>query len=70
MSNTLTVGSQAIEEAVLNAIAAQQSARVLDLLDSLRGRYPTAELKLALAELLHQGRIELTSDRTLRAAAA
>jgi hypothetical protein len=58
-----------VEEAVLKAIREQDSPRVLDLLQSLRGQFSTADMKLALAELLHQGSVELTSDRTLRAAA-
>jgi hypothetical protein len=67
---TLEQHLQTIEEAVLSAIRERPSApRVLELLDLLRDRYSTADLQLALAELLHQGQIELTSERVLRAAA-
>ena len=58
-----------VEEAVLKANHEQHAVRVLDLLGSLRGQFSTADIKLAMAELLHEGRIELTSERTLQAAA-
>lgn len=56
------------ETAVMRVLEEQKSIRVLALLDSLRAQYSMGILKLALAKLLHQGRIQLTSDRTLRAA--
>ena len=65
---TLEQRLQTVEEAVLSVIRERPSApRVL--LDLLKERYSTPDLQLALAELLHQGQIELTSERVLRAAA-
>lgn len=65
---TLKKDIQTVEQAVLSAIRERQSAP-RELLNLLRDRYSTADLQLALAELLHQGQIELTSERVLRAAA-
>lgn len=45
--------------------------RPLDLMESLsKAGYSSAELKLALAQLLHEGRVELASKRVLRPAGA
>ena len=72
LAETMTVDRQfeAVEEAVLHAVRQREQATLREILDSLTDRYSTADLKLALADLLHQGYIELTRDRLLRAAAA
>jgi hypothetical protein len=67
---TRTTELYAIEQALLERIGELQAPQVVQILDSLRGRYSTSDLKFALADLLHQGRIELTPERVLRTAAA
>ena len=66
MEHTLV---ESVEEAVLRELK-RKALRPVDLLDRLIDEgYTTSEAKLALARLLHDGRIELTSDRVLYAAA-
>lgn len=58
------------QEAVLRKVRDKES-RPLDLLESLgKNGYSSGDLKLAVAQLLHNGQIELTSSRTLRTAPA
>ncbi len=65
-----TTTLEAVEDIVLQRVREKQW-HPLDLLESLSGAgYSDAELKLALAELLHSGKIELTSKRVLSASAA
>lgn len=67
MENTAV---EPIEEAIVRELKDKASLRPVDLLDHLiTGGYTTSDVKLALAQLLHDGRIELTSERVLRAAA-
>jgi len=55
-----------VENAVLRKVR-QRECRPLDLMESLsKSGYSSAELKLALAYLLHGRQIELTPTRILR----
>ena len=55
-----------VREAVLNKLEESQ-ARPIELLDRLAGReFTDSELQRAIADLLQEGRIELTSTRILR----
>ena len=66
MTNT---ASETVEQAVIRELTGK-SHRPLDLLEEvIRDGYTAAEVKAALAQLLHNGDIALTSDRVLRAAA-
>jgi hypothetical protein len=66
MENTLV---EPMEEVVLRELR-EKALRPVDLLDHLiKEGYTTSDVKLALAQLLHDGRIELTSERVLHAAA-
>ena len=66
MENTAV---EPFEEAILRELK-DKALRPVDLLDHLiKAGYTTSDVKLALARLLHDGRIELTSERVLHAAA-
>jgi hypothetical protein len=66
MEDTLV---ESAEEAVLRELK-ERALRPVDLLDRLiKEGYTTSQAKLAVAQLLHDGQIELTSERVLHAAA-
>jgi hypothetical protein len=57
-----------IEEAVLRELK-QKPVRPVDLLEHLVNQgYTTFDVKLTLAQLLHDGQVELTSERVLHVA--
>ena len=65
-----TTTLEGVENVVLRQVREKEQCRPLELLESLRhAGYSDAELKLALAELLDSGKIELTSKRVLHAGA-
>ena len=64
------IALEPVESAVLRELGLK-TQRPMDLLKSLSDAgYTTREIKRALAELLHDGRIELTSDQRLLPRAA
>jgi hypothetical protein len=65
--------SMAMSDAAKDAILQQLGAgpiRPTELLDKLGDRFSDFDLKEALLWLLHEGTLELTSDRQLRVAKA
>jgi hypothetical protein len=65
MENTLV---ESIEEVVLRELK-EKPVRPVDLVEHLVNEgYTALDVKLTLAQLLHDGEVELTSERVLRAA--
>jgi hypothetical protein len=67
---TVTARASALE-ILLERFGDHQSYKIFDLLDVMeRDGFSDSDVKEAVAKLLHEHRIELTSDRRLRSATA
>jgi hypothetical protein len=63
---TMVVPSISVREAVLQAVR-NHECRPLDLLTSLAHQgFDDADIKQALSELIHDGKLELTTNRMLK----
>jgi hypothetical protein len=59
-----------IDAALIELLAPEKQYRVFDLLQILGSQgYSDSDIKETIAQLLHEHRIELTSDRQLRSTA-
>lgn len=59
-----------IDTALIKLLAPEKQYRVFDLLQILGSQgYSDSDIKETIAQLLHEHRIELTSDRQLRSTA-
>jgi hypothetical protein len=65
---TMAVPTTSVREALIQAVRLNE-LRPSDLLFSLAQKgYDDADIKQALSELIHEGKIELTSHRMLKSA--
>jgi hypothetical protein len=63
---TMSVPTINVRDAVLQALG-DRERKPMDILGDLGQWYADSDIKQAVAELIHEGKIELTSQRLLKA---